>query len=232
MNKLKNYFNSKRFEKPILKHNFNEPQALHEGRQSEPYTLVNVNSEADLYRNAFKENEEEPAHDNSQEVESMNDINDFSGLGYSLPNEENTIKENQNRHRKVETDIYTTDSLQDLKQQLKELLDENDYKGVRKLLRRNDNCNNLKSRELNEDLNVGSHRFVMRNGRMTFIPITQSESLTSKPVKEQEYSVSLNSNSQNNSIIQEIIDVVNPHSIILQQIIDYLHKKDPYFTIQ
>ena len=165
----------------------------------------------------------------------------------------NNFNESQNRdwlydknqtkgliHSKAEAeakaDIYTTDSLQDLKHQLKELLDENDYKGVRKLLRRNDNCNNLKSRELNEDLNVGSHRFVMRNGRMTFIPITQSESFAGNKVpsqtKEQESSVSLNSNSQNNSIIQEIIDVVNPHSIILQQIIDYLHKKDPYFTIQ
>lgn len=201
----------------------------------EKNNVLDYASEADLYgnvrqsgENAFKENGED-----SDSAESMNNFNESQNRDWLYDKNQTKGLIHSKAEAEDKADIYTTDSLQDLKQQLKELLDENDYKGVRKLLRRNDNCNNLKSRELNEDLNVGSHRFVMRNGRMTFIPITQSESLTSKPDKEQESSMPFpKQNSQNNSIIQEIIDVVNPHSIILQQIIDYLHEKDPYFTIQ
>lgn len=203
----------------------------------EKNNVLDYASEADLYgnvrqsgENAFKENGED-----SDSAESMNNFNESQNRDWLYDKNQTKGLIHSKAEAEDKADIYTTDSLQDLKQQLKELLDENDYKGVRKLLRRNDNCNNLKSRELNEDLNVGSHRFVMRNGRMTFIPITQSESLT-KRVKESSEPLNSKSfamqNSQNNSIIQEIIDVVNPHSIILQQIIDYLHEKDPYFTIQ
>ena len=45
----------------------------------------------------------------------------------------------------------------------------NDINGIRKFLRRNDEIHTLNTRELNEDYPIDEHKFVKRNGRLTFI---------------------------------------------------------------
>ena len=48
-------------------------------------------------------------------------------------------------------------------------LNDNDINGIRKFLRRNDEIHTLNTRELNEDYPIDEHKFVKRNGRLTFI---------------------------------------------------------------
>ena len=49
------------------------------------------------------------------------------------------------------------------------LLNDNDIKGIRKILKRNDEIHTLNTRELNEDYPIDEHKFVKRNGRLAFI---------------------------------------------------------------
>ena len=49
------------------------------------------------------------------------------------------------------------------------LLNNQDIKGIRKYLRRNDEIHVLNTRDLNEDYPINEHKFVKRNGKLTFI---------------------------------------------------------------
>ena len=50
-----------------------------------------------------------------------------------------------------------------------ELLRNEDIRGIRKMLRRNELLNDLNTRELNEDFPINEYKFVKRNGKLTFI---------------------------------------------------------------
>ena len=49
------------------------------------------------------------------------------------------------------------------------LLRNEDIRGIRKMLRRNNVLNDLNTRELNEDFPINEYKFVKRNGKLTFI---------------------------------------------------------------
>ena len=49
------------------------------------------------------------------------------------------------------------------------LLNDNDIKGIRKFLRRNDEMHSLNIRELNDDYPIDEPKFVKQNGILTFI---------------------------------------------------------------
>lgn len=62
-----------------------------------------------------------------------------------------------------------------IQQQLKQFIENSDYAGVRKLLRRNQQqLNTLNTRDLNDDFPLDDHKFVKRNGKLTFITTTTS----------------------------------------------------------
>lgn len=63
MNKLKYYFNSKRFDKPILKQNPNEPQPEAQWSQQA----------CDLYGNKFEESDGTGSINNPNDVNSINE---------------------------------------------------------------------------------------------------------------------------------------------------------------
>ena len=52
---------------------------------------------------------------------------------------------------------------------LSKLTEMDDVAGIRKLIRRNPEMNNMNCRELNEDFIIHNHRFVKRNGKITLI---------------------------------------------------------------
>ena len=52
---------------------------------------------------------------------------------------------------------------------LTKLTEMDDVAGIRKLIRRNPEMNNMNCRELNEDFIINNHRFVKRNGQISLI---------------------------------------------------------------
>ena len=52
---------------------------------------------------------------------------------------------------------------------LTKLTETDDVAGIRKLIRRNPEMNNMNCRELNEDFIINNHRFVKRNGKISLI---------------------------------------------------------------
>ena len=52
---------------------------------------------------------------------------------------------------------------------LTKLTEMDDIAGIRKLIRRNPEMNNMNCRELNEDFIINNHRFVKRNGQISLI---------------------------------------------------------------
>ena len=64
---------------------------------------------------------------------------------------------------------YKETSTNNLKNILRELINNGDYGEVRKFIRRNKESNTLNTRELNEDIPADGHKFVKRDGKMQFI---------------------------------------------------------------
>jgi len=52
---------------------------------------------------------------------------------------------------------------------LKMLVENNDVQGIRKLIRREPEMNELSARELNEDFIINKHRFIKRHGNLSLI---------------------------------------------------------------
>ena len=75
-------------------------------------------------------------------------------------------------------DGLTLDDIKTINEKMKEmetlfnqlflLLSDNEIKGIRIFLRRNNEMRTLKSCELNEDYSIDEHKFVIRNGRLRF----------------------------------------------------------------
>lgn len=75
-------------------------------------------------------------------------------------------------------DGLTLDDIKTINEKMKEmetlfnqlflLLSDNEIKGIRIFLRRNNEMRTLKSCELNEDYSIDKHKFVIRNGILRF----------------------------------------------------------------
>ena len=75
-------------------------------------------------------------------------------------------------------DGLTLDDIKTINEKMKEmetlfnqlflLLSDNEIKGIRIFLRRNNEMRTLKSCELNEDYSIDEQKFVIRNGRLRF----------------------------------------------------------------
>ena len=75
-------------------------------------------------------------------------------------------------------DGLTLDDIKTINEKIKEmetlfnqlflLLSDNEIKGIRIFLRRNNKMRTLKSRELNKDYSIDEHKFVIRNGILRF----------------------------------------------------------------
>lgn len=75
-------------------------------------------------------------------------------------------------------DGLTLDDIKTINEKMKEmetlfnqlflLLSDNEIKGIRIFLRRNNEMRTLKSRELNEDYSIDEQKFVIRNGILRF----------------------------------------------------------------
>ena len=75
-------------------------------------------------------------------------------------------------------DGLTLDDIKTINEKMKEmetlfnqlflLLSDNEIKGIRIFLRRNNEMRTLKSRELNEDYSIDEQKFVIQNGRLRF----------------------------------------------------------------
>ena len=75
-------------------------------------------------------------------------------------------------------DGLTLDDIKTINEKMKEmetlfnqlflLLSDNEIKGIRIFLRRNNEMRTLKPRELNKDYSIDEHKFVIRNGILRF----------------------------------------------------------------
>ena len=73
-----------------------------------------------------------------------------------------TIEEVRAENKKKE-------NTQNIINEFHKLLRNEDIRGIRKMLRRNELLNDLNTRELNEDFPIDQYKFVKRNGKLTFI---------------------------------------------------------------
>ena len=73
-----------------------------------------------------------------------------------------TIEEVRAENKKKE-------NTQNIINEFHKLLRNEDIRGIRKMLRRNEVLNDLNTRELNEDFPIDQYKFVKRNGKLTFI---------------------------------------------------------------
>ena len=73
-----------------------------------------------------------------------------------------TIEEVRAENKKKE-------NTQNIINEFHKLLRNEDIRGIRKMLRRNELLNDLNTRELNEDFPIDQYKFVKRNGKLIFI---------------------------------------------------------------
>lgn len=128
---------------------------------------------------------------------------------------------------------YKETSTNNLKNKLRELINNGDYGEVRKFIRRNKECNTLNTRELNEDIPADGHKFVKRDGKMQFITCKCSKQKGEFNQGSKLYTTNETTNSKQNGPSKEcqIIDAINLHSHLLNQLIDYLSNKCSDFDI-
>ena len=66
-------------------------------------------------------------------------------------------------------DIYEINDEDLLIKVMKELINRNDIKILRRLLIKNKFCNELNTRKLNQEIQIKDYKFTKRNGVMTFV---------------------------------------------------------------
>ena len=126
-----------------------------------------------------------------------------------------------------------------IQQQLKQFIENSDYAGVRKLLRRNQQqLNTLNTRDLNDDFPLDDHKFVKRNGKLTFITTTTSSPKERKhnnnygSVNEfKQYAELMIKQHEYERKYEEMRNLINLHNDVINVIVNYLMQQDSRFGI-
>ena len=79
-------------------------------------------------------------------------------------------------------DVFTVDDLELIKKLIKELVNKNEIKAIRMLLKNNPHCSQLIPRELNKEIKISKYKFSSRGGRLILI-VNKMDTVNDRCVK-------------------------------------------------